>query len=74
LNAKRTTIWYRSLGMEAALGARWRCIAVTTSFNREKVHAQGRLEGHWIVDDPDLLPGLVRPIIRVGDRRYSGVR
>ena len=50
-------------GVEAALAADVRCIAVTTAFTREKIHAQGLLEDRWIVDDPGLLPDVVRRVI-----------
>ena len=51
-------------GVEAALAADLLCIAVTTPFTREKIHAQGLLESRWIVDDPDRLPDLVRGMIQ----------
>ncbi|MBS3783761.1 MAG: HAD family phosphatase [Anaerolineae bacterium] len=51
-------------GVEAALAADLLCIAVTTPFTREKIHAQGLLESRWIVDDHDRLPDLVRAVIQ----------
>jgi len=50
-------------GVKAALMANLRCFAVTTPFTREKIHSQGLLDGRWIVDDPDVLPDLVRDLI-----------
>ena len=50
-------------GVKAALAADLRCIAVTTPFTREKIHAQGLLEDRWIVDDPDALPDVARQMI-----------
>lgn len=50
-------------GVEAALAADLRCIAVTTPFTREKIHEQGLLEPRWIVDDPARLPGMARDLI-----------
>ena len=50
-------------GVEAALAANLRCIAVTTPFTREKMHAQGLLEDRWIVDDPERLRDLARALI-----------
>lgn len=53
-------------GVEAALAAGLQCVAVTTPFTREKIHAQGLLEDRWIVDDPVVLPNLVRQMIEAG--------
>jgi HAD superfamily hydrolase (TIGR01549 family) len=50
-------------GVEAALAADLRCIAVTTPFTREKIHAQGLLEDRWIVDDPERLSDVVQHLI-----------
>ncbi len=50
-------------GVEAALAADLRCIAVTTPFTREKIHDQGLLEPQWIIDDPARLPGTARSLI-----------
>jgi HAD superfamily hydrolase (TIGR01549 family) len=50
-------------GVEAALAANLRCIAVTTPFTREKIHDQGLLQERWIVDDPERLPDLARELI-----------
>lgn len=50
-------------GVKAALAADLYCIAVTTPFTRNKIHDQGLLEERWIVDDPDVLPDMVRGMI-----------
>ena len=50
-------------GVEAALAANLRCIALTTPFTREKIRDQGLLEDRWIVDDPEQLPELARQLI-----------
>jgi beta-phosphoglucomutase len=42
-------------GVEAALAAGMRCIAVTTPFTHEAIHASKLLKGEWIVDDPGTL-------------------
>jgi putative hydrolase of the HAD superfamily len=47
-------------GVEAALAAGLHCIAVTTPFTRQKLREQSLLEERWIVDDPGVLPDLVR--------------
>jgi hypothetical protein len=31
------------------------CIAVTTPFTRQRIHAEGLLDERWIVDDPTTL-------------------
>ncbi len=50
-------------GVEAALAADLRCIAVTTPFTRKKIHEQGLLEPRWIVDDPARLPRVAQDLI-----------
>jgi HAD superfamily hydrolase (TIGR01509 family) len=57
-------------GVKAALAARMWCIAVTTPFTRERMHAKSRLEERWIVDDPDELETVLREMIaeRMGDQ------
>lgn len=47
-------------GILSALAAGMKCIAVTTPFTRTAVHAGQLLESRWIVDDPALLPSVVR--------------
>ena len=56
-------------GVKAAHAAGMWCIAVTTSFTRKSVHAAQILEERWIVDDPAVLPNVVRQMIaeRQGD-------
>jgi beta-phosphoglucomutase-like phosphatase (HAD superfamily) len=50
-------------GVEAALAAGLHCIAVSTPFTRERLHDQNLLEERWIVDDPAVLPEVVRQMI-----------
>jgi beta-phosphoglucomutase len=47
-------------GIQSALAAGMLCVAVTTPFTRTAVHAGQLLESRWIVDDPSLLPSVVR--------------
>lgn len=47
-------------GVRAALAAGMRCIAVSTEFTRERLHAEGLLAEEWIVDDPALLQETLR--------------
>jgi len=42
-------------GVQAALAAGMACIAVSTPFTQNALHASGLLEKRWIVDDPDTL-------------------
>lgn len=42
-------------GVKAALAAGMACIAVSTPFTRQALHATGILDDRWIVDDPDTL-------------------
>ncbi len=51
-------------GIQAALAAGMRCIAVPTAFTHQTVHATGLLDERWIVDDPQALSGVVRQLIR----------
>lgn len=46
-------------GVEAALAAGMWCIAATTEFTREGVHAGRLLDRRWIVDDHRMLDGVV---------------
>lgn len=50
-------------GVEAAIAAGMWCIAVTTPFTHQTVHAAQTLEERWIVDDPVVLPDVVRQMI-----------
>jgi len=46
-------------GVKAALAAGMWCIAATTPFTREALHAGRLLDERWIVDDPATLPAVV---------------
>lgn len=50
-------------GVKAALAAGMSCIAVTTPFTREAIHAQKLLPETYIVDNPDQLPDAVAQVI-----------
>jgi len=50
-------------GVKAALAAGMWCIAVTTPFTRQRIHAEGLLDGRWIVDDPDTLMDVVQQMV-----------
>ena len=50
-------------GVQAAIAAGMWCIAVTTPFTHQTVHAAQTLEERWIVDDPVVLPDVVRQMI-----------
>jgi HAD superfamily hydrolase (TIGR01509 family) len=50
-------------GVKAALAASMWCIAVTTPFTRQSVHGAQVLDQRWIVDDPALLPDVVRQMV-----------
>lgn len=47
-------------GVEAALNAGMACVAVSTPFTRQRLHASGLLDARWIVDDPAALPDVAR--------------
>jgi beta-phosphoglucomutase len=47
-------------GVKAALAAGMWCIAVTTPFTRQAVHAEKLLDERWVVDDPATLMSVVR--------------
>lgn len=49
-------------GIKAALAAGMWCVAVTTPFTRETIHAEKLLPASHIVDWPDQLPGVVAHI------------
>lgn len=51
-------------GVEAALAADMRCVAVSTPFTRKPLHKSGLLDDRWIVDEP---AGLLRTV----EARYS---
>ena len=50
-------------GVQAALAAGMWCIAVTTPFTRQRIHAEGLLDEHWIVDDPTTLTTIVQRMV-----------
>ena len=55
-------------GVKAALTAGMWCIAVTTPFTREGIHAGRLLEDRWIVDDPNTLPTVVQRMMTERDK------
>lgn len=50
-------------GVAAALAAGMDVVAVSTRLTRKRLHESGLLPTHLIVDDPDLLPGVVARIL-----------
>ncbi len=50
-------------GVKAALAAGMWCIAVTTPFTRQRIHAEGLLDERWIVDDPTTLTAVVQRMV-----------
>lgn len=50
-------------GVRAALAAGMWCIAVTTPFTHQAIHAGELLDERWIVDDPGSLQAVVRQMI-----------
>jgi len=58
-------------GVEAALAAGMRCVAVSTPFTRASLHSSGLLEPRWIVDDPAALFQVVDRRIRENERGSS---
>jgi beta-phosphoglucomutase-like phosphatase (HAD superfamily) len=46
-------------GVKAALAAGMACIAVSTPFTKQALHATGIIDDRWIVDDPDTLLAVV---------------
>ncbi len=60
-------------GVQAALSAGMACIAVTTPFTRDAVHAAKLLDPQWIVDEPDRLPAVVQGMLaECIDQRSKG--
>lgn len=57
-------------GVAAAVAADMWCIAVTTPFTRQGVHAQGLLEARWIVDEPERVLEVVG--LMLDERRADG--
>ncbi|MFQ6112864.1 MAG: HAD family hydrolase [bacterium] len=52
-----------SSGIKAALAAGMQCIAVTTDFTRDAVHASELIDYRWIVDDPAKLQSVAEQIL-----------
>ena len=50
-------------GVKAALAAEMWCIAVTTPFTRQRIHAGQLLDERWIVDDPTTLMAVVGQMV-----------
>lgn len=51
------------VGVQAAIGAGVRCIAVTTAYTRRGVHDSGLLDPQWIVDHPGQLDDLASRVL-----------
>jgi beta-phosphoglucomutase len=54
------------VGVQAALAAGMRCIAVTTPMTHSAIHAGKILDRQWIVDDPTQLTGVVQHLLDGG--------
>jgi beta-phosphoglucomutase len=54
------------VGVQAALAAGMRCIAVTTPMTHSAIHAGKILGNQWIVDDPAQLTGVVQQMLDGG--------
>lgn len=50
-------------GVKAALAAGMWCIAVTTPFTRQRIHAERLLDEGWTVDDPATLTAVVQQMV-----------
>jgi HAD superfamily hydrolase (TIGR01509 family) len=59
-------------GVEAALRAGMRCVAVTTPFTRDRLHAGGLLPPADIVDDPTRLCAVVARVIQEESSAHEG--
>jgi HAD superfamily hydrolase (TIGR01549 family) len=57
-------------GVKAALAAGMWCIAVTTPFTRQALRAAKIVEARWVVDDPALLPDIIRQMF--AERQADG--
>ena len=55
-----------SVGVQAALAAGMRCIAVTTPMTHSAIHAGKILDNQWIVDEPAQLTGIVQHMLDGG--------
>jgi len=60
-------------GVKAALAAGMWCVAVTTPFTRQRIHAKGLLDERWIVDDPDTLPDVVQQMVVEQEHGSAGL-
>ncbi len=58
-------------GVQAALAAGMRVVAVSTPLTRERLHAQQQLAPEWIVDDPANLLAVVAHAMRAGPQAAS---
>ena len=54
-------------GIKAALAAGCACIAVTSDYTREAVHASGVIDAQWIVDDLTKLEAVAAPLLTEGE-------
>jgi beta-phosphoglucomutase-like phosphatase (HAD superfamily) len=54
------------VGVQAALAAGMRCIAVTTPMTHSAIHAGKILDNQWIVDVPAQLTGVVQQMLMEG--------
>jgi HAD superfamily hydrolase (TIGR01549 family) len=50
-------------GVKAALAAGMWCIAVTTPFTRQRIHAERLLHKRWVADDPATLTAVVQRMV-----------
>lgn len=53
-----------AVGVQAALAAGARCLAVTSDYTRDAVHALGALEARWVVDDPRRLEAVADQLLK----------
>ena len=50
-------------GVQAALAAGMHCVAVSTPFTQEALHASGLIDSRHIIDDHETLPDIVKGIV-----------
>lgn len=60
-------------GVKAALAAGMWCIAVTTPFTRQAIHAEWLLDERWIVDDPGTLTTVVQQMVVEQEQGLAGL-
>jgi beta-phosphoglucomutase len=60
-------------GVQAALAAGMRCVAVSTPLTRERLHAQQLLAPQWIVDDPATLLAVVEHALRAPAESFGAM-